>query len=99
MTAYLLKLATLSAALALTACTTSKVVDNGAVKNECKCNCKWTTVDGSQATGTLTFASNGPTCSFTAVDNYVACTDDQGGVHPGTSYSGCQFMGVLPPSP
>jgi hypothetical protein len=99
MTSNLLKLAILSAVLGLAACTTTKAVDTGAVKNECKCNCKWTTVDGSQAVGLFTFPSNGPTCSYTAVDNYVPCTDDQGGVHPGTSYSGCQFTGVLPPMP
>jgi hypothetical protein len=100
MTAYLLKLATLSAVLGLAACTTpNKVVDDGAVKDQCKCNCKWTTVDGSQAVGTFTFPTNNQACAYTAVDNYVPCSDDQGQVHPGTSYSGCQFTGVLPPTP
>jgi hypothetical protein len=101
MTLNLFQLACLSAALGLSACTTTpKVVDDGAIKDTCQCNCKWSTVDGSQAVGTLTFPPQGQTCSFVAVDNYVPCNDDQGDVHPGTSYSDCRFVpGVLPPSP
>ena len=102
MTLNLFQLACLSAALGLSACTTTtpKVVDDGAIKDKCECNCKWSTVDGSQAVGKLTFAPQGQTCNFVAVDIYVPCTDGQGTVHPGTSYSNCRFVpGVLPPTP
>jgi hypothetical protein len=101
MTLNLFQLACLSAALTLSACTTApKVVDDAGIKDKCECDCKWSTVDGSQAVGTLTFPPQGQTCSFTAVDIYVPCNDDQGGVHPGTSYSDCRFVsGVLPPTP
>ena len=97
MISIVLKLACLSAALGLSACATH--VTDDAVKQECKCKCAWTTVDGSQAIGVFTFASDGPSCSFTAVDNYVPCKDAQGGSHPGTRYYECQFMGVAPPIP
>lgn len=99
MNLLVLKLAGLSAAVGLCACATPKVIDTGAVRQECDCKCAWTTVDGSQAIGVFTFASDGPGCSFTAVDNYVPCKDADGGSHPGTRYYECQFKGVAPPIP
>jgi hypothetical protein len=55
MTLNLYQLACLSAALSLSACTTTpKVVDDGAIKDKCECSCKWSTIDGSQAVGKLT---------------------------------------------
>lgn len=99
MHSIVLKLAGLSATLVLTACVTTPVADTGATRQECDCKCAWTTVDGSQSIGVFTFASDGPGCSFTAVDNYVPCKDPQGGSHPGTRYYECQFMGVAPPIP
>jgi hypothetical protein len=102
MTLNLFQLACLSAALSLSACTTTtpKVLDDGIVKDTCQCDCKWATVDGSLAVGKVTFPPQGQTCNFVAPDIYVPCTDDQGAVHTGTSFSNCRFVpAVLPPSP
>ena len=102
MTLNLYQLACLSAALGLSACTTTpRVVDDGSVQDKCECDCKWPTVDGSLALGKLTFAPQGQACNFVAVDIYFPCTDDQGAVHNnGTSFSNCKFVpAVLPPSP
>jgi hypothetical protein len=97
-------LALLAAVLGLSACTTpSKPIDDGAVRQECECKCAYSALQGGvtpgERIGTFTFPSDGPTCSYTAVDNYVPCKDAQGETHAGTRYSDCKFMGVAPPQP
>lgn len=91
-------LALLTAVLAVSACTTpSKPINDGAVRQECECKCTYGAPD--ERIGTFIFPSDGPSCSYTAVDNYVPCKDAQGETHAGTRYSDCKFMGVAPPQP
>lgn len=97
-------LVVLAAALGSSACTTpSKSIDDGAVRQECECKCAYSALQGGvtpgERIGVLTFPSDGPSCSYTAVDNYVPCKDAQGETHPGTRFYDCKFMGVAPPHP
>lgn len=93
----------LSVVLCLSACATANPAGDSAVKQECQCKCAYASLQGgvtpAERIGTFTFASDGPTCAFTAIDRYVPCQDNQGQTHAGTRYFECQFMGVSPPVP
>lgn len=86
----------LSTVLLLTACATADPLDDVAIKQECQCKCVY---GDPPMNGTFTFPSEGPDCSFTAIDRYIPCQDSQGQTRAGVSYSDCEFKGVLPPNP
>lgn len=86
----------LPAVLFLSACATTVPIDDAAIKQECQCKCVYGTPPMS---GTFTFPSEGPGCSYTAIDRYIPCQDSQGQTHAGVSYSECAFKGTLPPNP
>ena len=94
-------LVVLFTALGLGACATPNTVDDAAVRQECECKCAYSVLQGGvtpgERIGTFTFPSDGPTCSYTAIDNLVPCKDAQGETHGGTRYYDCQFKGVAPP--